>query len=619
MFKRTTNARATAGRDDDGPGIAEMFFARSFLFDEDFYLKEVQASGADLRGLTACAHFLRFGEPAGLSPHPLFDVRFYGASYPDVVRSRGSLAVHYLMHGHVEDRNPHPFLDAAYLRGQLLDKTANPLLAYLRARPGSLKPHPEFDDHHVRSHLDPRTPIAGAMLEMKPVWRPAQGGWAGSPTMQAGLLSRLQGQIARAGALDPDILPPHCDLGVAERVFSKDAHPLSRRLFRRLRQDVGSDCDRIFFVPHIVPGGAEKVLVHFMRAILALSPSERLCIVTTDAGDADVPALDIAEANVRIVDISPQLRNVEERHACQTLAIFLQFSRAKHVYVLNSRLAWMTFDLFGRALKRHAELGAFVFCYEHDEFGRRAGYAWTHLGHTMPHLTRVFTDNRRSADLFVRDHRLGEAEAGKFVPLYQPAEAWMRRPDARAVARPVRRDARAPAVLWAGRFHRQKNLPLALAIAQELPDIDVLFAGGAADDPCVRDLPVPKNAAFIGPFDGFENLPVTPADVFLHTSDWDGLPNVLIEAGAAGLAVVARDVGGVSELIDDRTGWLVPADAPAASFAAAIRSAIAEPELRAEKARALGSLIARRHSFTHLKETVASCASHPPAPEPKAT
>ena len=48
------------------------------------------------------------------------------------------------------------------------------------------------------------------------------------------------------------------------------------------------------------------------------------------------------------------------------------------------------------------------------------------------------------------------------------------------------------------------------------------------------------------------------ADGFVLSSAWEGLPNVVMEAMAAQLPVVATDVGGVSELVvDGESGLLV--------------------------------------------------------------
>ena len=51
------------------------------------------------------------------------------------------------------------------------------------------------------------------------------------------------------------------------------------------------------------------------------------------------------------------------------------------------------------------------------------------------------------------------------------------------------------------------------------------------------------------------------SDVFVLTSKWEGLPRSIIEAMRAGLPVIASDVGGVSELVEEGiTGYLVPRD-----------------------------------------------------------
>jgi len=48
------------------------------------------------------------------------------------------------------------------------------------------------------------------------------------------------------------------------------------------------------------------------------------------------------------------------------------------------------------------------------------------------------------------------------------------------------------------------------------------------------------------------------ADVFVLPSEWENLPCVIIEAMASGLPVVATNVGGIPEMVDDKTGLLVP-------------------------------------------------------------
>lgn len=68
------------------------------------------------------------------------------------------------------------------------------------------------------------------------------------------------------------------------------------------------------------------------------------------------------------------------------------------------------------------------------------------------------------------------------------------------------------------------------------------------------------------------------SDVYVQSSAREGLSNALLAAMAAGLPVVATDVGGTREaVVDKETGLLVPPNSPA-PLAAAIRRLVGSPE-----------------------------------------
>ena len=69
------------------------------------------------------------------------------------------------------------------------------------------------------------------------------------------------------------------------------------------------------------------------------------------------------------------------------------------------------------------------------------------------------------------------------------------------------------------------------------------------------------------------------SDAFLHVSWTEGVPQVLFEAFAAALPVVATDVGGVREAVGDAALLIPPGDADVA--AGALERLAADPELRA--------------------------------------
>jgi len=77
------------------------------------------------------------------------------------------------------------------------------------------------------------------------------------------------------------------------------------------------------------------------------------------------------------------------------------------------------------------------------------------------------------------------------------------------------------------------------------------------------------------------------ADGFVLSSAWEGLPNVVMEAQAAGLPVVATRVGGVPELVEEGTsGYLVPPRTPDVLADAMARLAALPPAERERMGRA---------------------------------
>jgi glycosyltransferase involved in cell wall biosynthesis len=86
----------------------------------------------------------------------------------------------------------------------------------------------------------------------------------------------------------------------------------------------------------------------------------------------------------------------------------------------------------------------------------------------------------------------------------------------------------------------------------------------------------------------------TIADLLALPSHSEGSPNVLLEAMAGGLPIVATAVGGVPEIVDhERTGLLVPERDPAA-MAAAIKRMLQDRELAARIATSASQVVIER-------------------------
>jgi glycosyltransferase involved in cell wall biosynthesis len=89
------------------------------------------------------------------------------------------------------------------------------------------------------------------------------------------------------------------------------------------------------------------------------------------------------------------------------------------------------------------------------------------------------------------------------------------------------------------------------------------------------------------------------ADLVVLTSRHEGTPNVLLEAMAHGIPVVATRVGGVPEIVSDECGILVDPFSPRELREAVIRLTD-EPDMRKQMGNAGRAYVEREHSLNSL-------------------
>ncbi len=140
-----------------------------------------------------------------------------------------------------------------------------------------------------------------------------------------------------------------------------------------------------------------------------------------------------------------------------------------------------------------------------------------------------------------------------------------------------------PQIISVGRFAYPKDYPtLVDALARIDADYRVTLVGEGPDRPTVTTdarRRLAERAELVGTRRDVSEL-LAAADLFALSSRSEGLPISVLEAMAAGLPVVATDVGGVSELVvDGETGFLVP-PTDAKALAQALETLLREPQLR---------------------------------------
>jgi glycosyltransferase involved in cell wall biosynthesis len=242
---------------------------------------------------------------------------------------------------------------------------------------------------------------------------------------------------------------------------------------------------------------------------------------------------------------------------------------------------------------------------------RRAGRPSVCTLHTLPttggsrdrvkERLCVESASRSSAFLFV-----SEAARAAYAARYHPRPSWRvvhngidlstwhpgegRLPAALGVPAGV------PVVSIVAALRAPKGHALAVdawpSVLARLPEARLVIVGDGQEDASLRARVAAAGLAdrvlFAGRVDAERDTAaiVRASDLVLLPSYTEALPTTLIEAAACGTAVVAADVGGVSEVVDDGvTGLLVP-PGQVAPVAEAVSTLLEDPERRAAMGRA---------------------------------
>ena len=121
-----------------------------------------------------------------------------------------------------------------------------------------------------------------------------------------------------------------------------------------------------------------------------------------------------------------------------------------------------------------------------------------------------------------------------------------------ALRRELRIPAEAPVVLYVGRNARVKNIPRLLDVVRSLlqahADVRIVLAGDGLDRNLVAGTSHESEERLfcLGPRADVPTL-LRDATVLVLTSDSEGMPNVVLEALASGVPVVATDVGDLAQ------------------------------------------------------------------------
>jgi glycosyltransferase involved in cell wall biosynthesis len=365
-----------------------------------------------------------------------------------------------------------------------------------------------------------------------------------------GLPHWLKDEWTAIHAIDPEVFPDRKVLSTIETYHVPIAG--TAPYYVELCRQYGENVSHVFLVPWLKRGGADLETLNYIHALSRCQLGRAVIVIATE--DTDSPWARRLPEGVRLIQVAQVCARLPAAGREKLLARLLLQMGPRVIHNINSDLGYRVFVKYGSALKQISNLYANVFCQDVTEEGRSVGYALSYVPDCFDHLKAVASDNQTFLDEL---RRIYAFEADKLFVHYQPMERGRQGENGGQLARTEGLD-----ILWAGRMDRQKRpdiLERVAADCQDLPFTFHVYGTSLLDrDVSIRKLKRLKNVRYHGAFDGISSLATPRFDLYLYTSQWDGLPNVLLEAIAAGLPIVASHVGGVGELIvDGKTGFLI--------------------------------------------------------------
>ncbi|MCD6581324.1 MAG: glycosyltransferase [Desulfuromusa sp.] len=379
---------------------------------------------------------------------------------------------------------------------------------------------------------------------------------------------------------------------VKQKIWDVRRFSLSRRLNRISMESVAErpgDENRIavlYIANYVSAGGADKMTIDWFKAM----DRSRFATFLITTESSDNLWLDLVKPVCDGVYELPVM-GYDTFSSQQTFILeFIRKQEIDVVHIMNSDTGFRSLPEIRKQIPSLKTVAQFH-CYDYLDTGHRVGYA-----HDMP----VRYDNLIDAYIVIskalkqdlkqdipteKHHSINLVYAG--IDIDGLPEKKMQERGPKEVLK----------ILFAGRLGRQKR-PLALVdIARELQCRSVPFemhiVGEGGCDTLEKELK--EQIAGSGLEDvvrlhGLADQEAMPgwyasSDVLLMTSEWEGIPLVLLQAMASGLICVAPDVGGISEVLTNDNGILISEFDAIQLYADSLEAIATSPDLFAERAR----------------------------------
>ena len=329
------------------------------------------------------------------------------------------------------------------------------------------------------------------------------------------------------------------------------------------------DIDRttdLLLIPHLTKGGADKAMVELCQALSEHNRS--VLVIGTNAGDDNswrgklnkLPGVTFLERD----DYFPVSQINDKDLEIMLLRVIQNWPKLEYLTVMNSGVGYNLINEWHDEIKRHVKIIVHDWCYGVNDCGLI--FETTILSKVYRYIDCLVTDGDGYKKQLMKIHGW---DGQKIKPIALPIAPVEIKQDYTIKHH----------IMYAGRFSVQKRLDLILASHRELAERGIqldIYGSPDQDDKLYdgKDMKLVEqinNAHYLGTFNGFRELPIDQVDMLILPTQFEGLPNIVLEALESNLFVIVGKCGSLPEVIEDgKNGFLVDDNGNAEAYLEAI-------------------------------------------------
>lgn len=360
--------------------------------------------------------------------------------------------------------------------------------------------------------------------------------------------------LLEACRLDPEVDPLQIEKAETYSPIPWHGDHWGHRLAEAYKLAATSGFTDIVLLPWLIAGGAEKYILQILQEIADADPNAKFLVLCGESASSHPWANRLPQQSILldIYNAFPTL-NDQDRDQMTTRFLLAVAQPQARLHIKTSIFSHRLLNSFGSVLLQHFQGIYYRFSdqrYAWQERQLEAFHTLKFLRTHLPSITAVVSDCRAIVDQ--DKHRIGLAQE-KYQTIYNWTEN---------VLAPENRSSPSFKLLWASRIAEEKRPallgPLIKSLRCKIPGLEIHIYGHAEHMPNAQTLLQHEGLVYKGGFESWDALPIGEFDAFVYTTSFDGLPNIVLEALASGLPVIAPRVGGIAEVvIDNHTGFIV--------------------------------------------------------------